>query len=235
VATTLTVLHPKGGVGRSTTVYMLGAELALRGHRVALIDRDQGQHLSRVFDFYPPSIGDVVLGEDPSAALRIVDTAPEVDAKRAIRYLREADWALVPVKGPEAGSVLALPLLLDWLQQARGARLLGFLPTMYKARRGDSRQWLVELERLAAETGARVFPPIGDLASLASFRLDAASVRTARRGRRGGPAWRARLGLRFPSRRLPRLRARSRPSSTASPTRCPSAPFGRAPAIRVRI
>jgi len=47
VATTLTVLHPKGGVGRSTTVYMLGAELALRGHRVALIDRDQGQHLSR--------------------------------------------------------------------------------------------------------------------------------------------------------------------------------------------
>ena len=39
VATTLTVLHPKGGVGRSTTVYMLGAELALRGHRVALIDR----------------------------------------------------------------------------------------------------------------------------------------------------------------------------------------------------
>jgi Mrp family chromosome partitioning ATPase len=33
VATTLTVLHPKGGVGRSTTVYMLGAELALRKRR----------------------------------------------------------------------------------------------------------------------------------------------------------------------------------------------------------
>src|SRR5579859_5813305 len=173
VATTLTVLHPKGGVGRPTTVYMLGAELALRGHRVALIDRDQGQHPSRVFDFYPPSIDDLVLGEDLSAALRIVDTAPEVDAKRAIRYVREADWALVPVKGPEADSVLALPLLLEWLQQARGARLLGFLPTMYKARRGDSRQWLGELERLAAATGARVFPPIGDLASLAAFRMDA--------------------------------------------------------------
>ena len=59
VATTLTVLHPKGGVGRSTTVYMLGAELALHGHRVALIDRDQGQHLSRVFDFYPASINNL--------------------------------------------------------------------------------------------------------------------------------------------------------------------------------
>lgn len=171
-ATTLTVLHPKGGVGRSTTVYMLGAELALRGHRVALIDRDQGQHLSRVFDFYPPEIDNLVLGDDERAALRIIDTAPEVDAKRAIRYLREADWALVPVKGPEAGSVLALPLLLEWLRQASGARLLGFVPTMYKARRGDSRQWLAELARLAAETGTRVFPPIADLASVASFRMD---------------------------------------------------------------
>jgi cellulose biosynthesis protein BcsQ len=172
VATTLTVLHPKGGVGRSTTVYMLGVELALRGHRVALIDRDQGQHLSRVFDFYPPPVNDLMLGEDRNAAVRIVDTAPEVDAKRAVRYLREAEWALVPVKGPEAGSVLALPLLLEWLDQAQGARLLGFVPTMYKARRGDSRQWLTELERLAAETGTRVFPPIGDLASLAAFKMD---------------------------------------------------------------
>lgn len=172
VTTTLTVLHPKGGVGRSTTVYMLGAELALRGHRVALIDRDQGQHLSRVFDFYPPAVDNLVLGEDPSAAIRIIDTAPEVNGDRAIGYLREADWALVPVKGPEAGSVLALPLLLEWLGQAHGARLMGFVPTMYKGRRGDSRQWLDELERLAAQTGTRVFPPIGDLVSLATFRLD---------------------------------------------------------------
>ena len=99
MVTTLTVLHPKGGVGRSTTVYMLGAELAMRRHRVALIDRDQGQHLSRVFDFYPPGVGNLVLGEDPTAALRIIDTAPEVNADRAVGYLREADWALVPVKG----------------------------------------------------------------------------------------------------------------------------------------
>jgi hypothetical protein len=73
----------------------------------------------------------------------------------------------VPVKGPEAGSVLALPLLLEWLDQAKGARLLGFLPTMYKARRGDSRQWLGELERLAVKAGTRVFPPIADHAGIA--------------------------------------------------------------------
>jgi cellulose biosynthesis protein BcsQ len=111
---------------------MLGVELALRGHRVALIDRDQGQHLSRVLDFYPPAVDNLVLGEDPSSTIRIVDTAPDVNAERAVGYLREADWALVPVKGPEAGSVLALPLLLEWLEEAHGARLMGFLPTMYK-------------------------------------------------------------------------------------------------------
>src|SRR5436305_7142359 len=102
VTTTLTVLHPKGGVGRSTTVYMLGAELALRGHRVALIDRDQGQHLSRVLQFYPLAIDGLVLGDRDDVDVRIIDTAPEVDGARALGYLRESDWAIVPVKGPEA-------------------------------------------------------------------------------------------------------------------------------------
>ncbi|HYW90492.1 MAG TPA: ParA family protein, partial [Chloroflexota bacterium] len=40
MSVTITVVHTKGGVGRSTSCFMLGAELALRGHRVALIDRD---------------------------------------------------------------------------------------------------------------------------------------------------------------------------------------------------
>src|SRR5918912_1538607 len=172
VATTLTVLHPKGGVGRSTTVYMLGAELALRGRRVALVDRDQGQHLSRIFEFFPPGVDGLVLGDQVDIDARIVDTAPEVDSARAVGYLREADWALVPVKGPEAGSVLAIPLLLEWLEEAAGARLLGFVPTMHHARRADSRQWLDELQKLAAQRGVPVFPPIGNLASLAAFRLD---------------------------------------------------------------
>jgi hypothetical protein len=71
-----------------------------------LIDRDQGQHLSRVFDFHPPWVSELVVDEDPLAALRIVDMAPEVNAERAVGYIREADWALVPVKGLEAGMLL---------------------------------------------------------------------------------------------------------------------------------
>jgi len=150
---------------------MLGAELALRSRRVALIDRDQGQHLSRVFDFYPPPLPNLVLGDDRAAKVRIVDTAPEVNAARALSYVREADCLLVPVKGPEAGSVLALPLLRV---ARRGPRRspAGLRADHVQARRGESRRWLDELHRLAARTDARVFPPIGDLASVAPVALD---------------------------------------------------------------
>src|SRR5437870_12889248 len=49
----LAVLHPKGGVGRSTTVWQLGAELALPGKRVCFEDMDQGAHRSPTFGEYP--------------------------------------------------------------------------------------------------------------------------------------------------------------------------------------
>jgi cellulose biosynthesis protein BcsQ len=169
----LAVLHPKGGVGRSTTVWQLGAEFALRGRRVVLEDLDQGRHLSRVFERHPLGLDLLQLGADAAATnLVILDTAPEAQRERALEYLRRSDWVLVPVKGPEEGSVQALPALLRWLQEAEGARLLGFLPTMYKPRRVEARHWLSELQRLAEHHHTRVFEPIGDLASVAAWRLD---------------------------------------------------------------
>ncbi|HEY2595921.1 MAG TPA: ParA family protein, partial [Chloroflexota bacterium] len=171
MSTTITLIHPKGGVGRTLSCYMLGAELALRGHEVALIDRDQGQHLSRLWSVYPLSIPGLALGDNPAADIRLIDTAPEVDASRAVTYLREADWAIVLVK-PEAGSILALPILMTWLDQVPSVRLMGFVSTMYHARRAEARQWLQELHRLAAERDVPVFPCIANLASLASYRLD---------------------------------------------------------------
>jgi len=105
-----------------------------------------------------------MLGDFTNADIRLIDTAPEVDASRALSYLREADYILVPVK-PEAGSVLALPILMDWLDQVPGTRLMGFLPTMYHRSRADSRTWLQELHALACDRGVRVFPPISNLAS----------------------------------------------------------------------
>jgi cellulose biosynthesis protein BcsQ len=175
---TLAVLHPKGGVGRSTTVWHLGAELALRGRRVVLEDLDQGQHLSRVFGRHPLGLERLMLAADASSVYRtdahmvLLDTAPEAHRDRALKLLRRADWLLVPVKGPEEGSVQALPALMRWLQEANGARLIGFLPTMYKPRRAEARYWLGELQELAKLHRTRVFEPIGDLASVAAWRLD---------------------------------------------------------------
>jgi len=170
--TTLALLHPKGGVGRSTTAYMLGAELALRGRRVVLEDLDQGQHLSRVFERHPLGLDLLQLGGNGPREVTILDTAPEGLRERALEHLRRADWLLVPVKGPEEGSVQALPALLRWLQEAGGARLLGFLPTMHKPRRAEARYWLGQLQRLAEQHHTRVLEPIGDLASVAAWRLD---------------------------------------------------------------
>ncbi len=100
----------------------------------------------------------------------LLDTAPEADAARGIGYLRRADWAIVPVKGPEE-AVQAVGLVLEWLESAANCRLFGFLPTMATLRWTESRQWLGELHRLAKHCGARVFAPIPARASLAAWRL----------------------------------------------------------------
>src|SRR6266568_2713489 len=69
---------------------------------------------------------------------------------RSVGVLHRADWLLVPVKGPEEGSVQALPMLMQWVAEAGHARVLGFLPTMYKPRRAETRYWMGELEAFAA-------------------------------------------------------------------------------------
>lgn len=164
----LLIIHPKGGVGRTTTALYLGYELARRGKRVVLEDLDQARHLSRI---YQPCPG-LQLGGAGPRDYTIIDTAPEARDARAVALLRAADWALVPVKGPEPVSVQAIPLLLDWVRAAQGARLLGFVPTMYKSRSQTCQQWLAELERLAAAEGVPVFSPIKDQEALRALRPD---------------------------------------------------------------
>jgi hypothetical protein len=45
---------------------------------------------------------------------------------------------------------------MQWLDQAQGAQLMGFL-TMHHSRRAESRQWMSELRNLADARGAPVF------------------------------------------------------------------------------
>ena len=95
--TVLAVLHPKGGVGSSTTVWQLGAELALRGKRVRIEDLDQGRHLSRVFERHPLGLEDLELTDGNSATDRseidlvLLDTAPEAHREHALGVLHRAD------------------------------------------------------------------------------------------------------------------------------------------------
>jgi hypothetical protein len=63
-------------------------------------------------------------------------------------------------------------MLMQWIADADHARVLGFLPTMHKPRRADTRYWMAELEAFAQRHSARVLPPIGDMASVAAWRLD---------------------------------------------------------------
>lgn len=169
---TIAVVHPKGGVGRSTSSWALGAELALRGCSVRIEDLDQAKHLTSVVQRRDLLVPGLTIGNEGTADVVLLDTAPEADTARGIGYLRRADWALVPVKGPEEASVQAVGLVLEWLKAAPNCRLLGFLPTMATLRWSESRSWLEELECLAERCGARVFSPIAARASLAAWRLD---------------------------------------------------------------
>lgn len=174
--TSIAVAHPKGGVGRSTTVYFLGLELA-RQHpdwRIILEDHDQGQHLSRMYELYPPDLDNLALtnaegftGEE--GHINLVDTAPEASVQALRRILMHSQWLLVPVKGPEAGSVQVLPSFLHWIKDMDSCQLIGFVPTMWKPRRAEAQRWLRELHALASTHASRVFPPIPDLASIAAW------------------------------------------------------------------
>jgi cellulose biosynthesis protein BcsQ len=179
---TLAIVHPKGGVGRSTTTYMLAVELArLHPDRTVVIeDRDQAQHLSRMLEHYPPPVPNVRWGKSAEYAsgatyyepwITLIDTAPEANLDVLGAVLRAADRLLVPVKGPEAGSVQVLPQFLHWFESARAprCRLLGFLPTMWKPRRSEAQRWLAELMNLATRNGVVVFDPIPDSAAIAAW------------------------------------------------------------------
>ena len=114
----------------------------------------------------------LTIADTGPADVVLLDTAPEADTARGIGYLRRADWALVPVKGPEEASVQAVSLVLECLKSAPNCRLLRFLPTMATLRWAESRRWLEELVRLARSHDVQVFEPIPSRASLAAWRLD---------------------------------------------------------------
>jgi hypothetical protein len=86
----LAVLYPKGGVGRSTTVWQLGAELAPRGKRVRIEDLDQGRHLIRVSHEHGQRLDRALFGtlhryQDPISALQDTTGVLAVGLRRGVQ------------------------------------------------------------------------------------------------------------------------------------------------------
>lgn len=172
----IAVALPKGGQGRTTTVYMLGAELARMGWRTRVEDLDPARHLTAVITRMPFEPGLPIWLDglfpppEPDCDIVLLDCAPEASGAAMVPILARASHVLIPVKGPETGSISAIPLLLAWLD-GLSSSVLGLVPTMFKPRRNESHIYLRELEGLAAERHTRVFSPIHDLAPIAQWRL----------------------------------------------------------------
>jgi cellulose biosynthesis protein BcsQ len=159
VEVTIAVAHQKGGVGKSTSVALLAAEIAeLRPEWTILVeDLDPYRHLT---ERWP---GDTLLlrlvGERQDRGdLRLIDTGPG-DTPAFVEALERADYVVVPVR-PEPMSAQALgrfvPVVRD-VQAARGGlpQLAGLIVTHIGVGRGR-RQMQDEIEAYADQLGTRV-------------------------------------------------------------------------------
>ena len=89
MAKVIAVTIQKGGVGKSTTVLEIGANLAALGHRVLLVDLDPQQNLSRMAggNFELVSIYDVLAGDiGAEDAVQSVDSFDIIIADKQLKY-----------------------------------------------------------------------------------------------------------------------------------------------------
>ena len=124
---TIVVAHQKGGVGKTTTVLLVAAELAeLRPNWTILVeDLDPYRHLSQRWPGDIPGVRLVPEGTE-QGTVRLIDTGPG-DSPAFVQALERADTVLVPVR-PEPLSAQALGAFVPVLRRVQAAR--GGLPTL---------------------------------------------------------------------------------------------------------
>lgn len=109
----ITMLSPKGGVGKTTTALILGTELAATGKRVVMIDADPNFPLARwaskegrpknlevVQEIDEDEITNTIDAARKRAEFVIVDLEGKASA-RAISALMMSNLALIPIQGSE--------------------------------------------------------------------------------------------------------------------------------------
>ncbi|WP_066721942.1 ParA family protein [Sphingomonas pituitosa] len=115
----ITMLSPKGGVGKTTTALILAAELASSGRSVVMIDADPNFPLARWagkegrpsnIEVIPEVDEDEIIGTIDEARKRadyvIVDLEGKASA-RATNALMMSNLALIPIQGSELDAVEA--------------------------------------------------------------------------------------------------------------------------------
>jgi cellulose biosynthesis protein BcsQ len=173
--------HRKGGVGKTTTTWFVGRELALMGKRVLLRDLDPQQGLTDIVrdlggvdGCFSPRL--TLLPEHGAAPwtadVELVDTPPSLED--SLPGINQADALIIPVV-PEHQAVRALERMLRVVDQTRHEhpflQPLGILPVRVRPRWALHTQFLESIAELAREFDYPVLPVVPESQDVLRYSL----------------------------------------------------------------